>query len=69
LCGVNQQTTDTTTTITTITFHGHLYRLVDGEWLRPATATESIESAIARRAGINHSGAIMVDGVSCYIAQ
>lgn len=61
---MNQQTTDTDTT----TDHGHLYRLLDGEWLRPATESEAIESAIARRGGINHSGAILVDEISCYVS-
>jgi len=55
--------------IAAATIHGHLYRLLDGEWLRPATESEAQESATARRGGINHSGAILVDGISCYIAQ
>ena len=60
---------DTDTTDTDTAFHGHLFRLLDGEWLRPATESEAQESAEAHQGGINHSGAILVDGSSCYIAQ
>lgn len=48
--------------------NGHLYRLLDGEWIRPATESEAHESAAAAGSGINHSGAIVIDGISCYVS-